>query len=115
MSNLILTSIQLIHLLFVMFIVIVPFTNDKKLLTLHALVIPVLYLHWITNDNSCALTLMERNLRHVTGKSIDDCFTCKIIDPIFKFSENNRDINIYIYLFTFGLWCISVFKIKIMT
>ena len=113
MNKLILKSIQLIHFLVVLFIVYVPFTNDESLLFLHFVFIPFLYVHWLTNNNVCALTMLEQKIQQkVHGKSNkNECFTCKIINPVFDVHKNHKNMNKFIYISTFSLWCITTYKL----
>ena len=54
--------VQIIHILVRIFIVATPFLGDEYLLSLHAITIPFVMLHWITNQTVCALTELEKAL-----------------------------------------------------
>lgn len=114
MNELILKFIVLIHILFILFVVFIPFTNITFLLTIHAMIIPFIILHWVTNNNICALTLMEKHIRQkLYGETTtkDDCFTCKIIEPVYDFTNDKGSLTMYIYLVTIALWLVSVYKL----
>ena len=113
MNKIILKFIQFIHLLIVLFVVCIPFTNDHALLLLHFILIPFLYAHWLTNNNTCGLTLIEKKLQQQMRGKVDeeDCFTCKLINPIFNFNKNNKAMDNFIYMSTFFLWIITVYKL----
>jgi len=89
MKELLLKLVTLLHTLFVIFVVITPFTNSTYLLFLHFVVIPFIIIHWLLNNNTCALTLMEKKLRKELYKIEDDneCFTCKLIEPVYDFKK----------------------------
>lgn len=114
MNEFILTLIIVIHVLFTLFIIITPFTNITLLLLEHAIIVPFLMLHWATNNNVCALTMAEKYVRIQLYGTCDphDCFTCKIIEPIYDFT-NDKDttINIIIYSVTTVLWLITLYKL----
>jgi len=72
-------------------------------------------LHWILNDNTCVLTLIEKKIRtHINGGiQVNDmeCFTCQLINPIYDFRSNYDDYSTLIYLLTILLWLISISKL----
>lgn len=115
MNQFILNIIIIIHILFILFIVIVPFTSYTYLLFLHVIICPFIVLHWVLNDNTCALTMAEKYIRTQmnNGVPIDDgdCFTCRIIDPIYKFTNTNADHSTIIYITITVLWLISLTKL----
>jgi len=73
--------IKIIHLLFVLFIVLTPFFGTEMLLTYHFIAVPFLVLHWITNNDTCALTLLESKVR---GVDDNQTFMGNIIKPIYN-------------------------------
>lgn len=114
MNELILQLIIIIHLAFVLFIVLVPFIGSASLLLLHVIIVPFMMLHWYLNDNTCSLTLIERSIRYsIYGKLPDseDCFTYRLIAPVYDFKKNNGDFSKFIYTTTIVLWCYSVLRL----
>ena len=83
-AKVLVTLIKFIHYLLIMFIIVVPFTTSEYLLTLHAVGIPGLIIHWITNNNICSLTLLESKL---TGLRTEDTFIGKIVHPFFEIND----------------------------
>lgn len=73
--------VQIIHILVRMFILLTPFIGDQYFLSMHAVTIPFVMLHWYTNQTVCALTEMEK---FVSGKKDDDTFFGQIFVPIYK-------------------------------
>jgi len=73
--------IQIIHALVRIFLMVTPFLGDEYLLSLHAVTIPFVMLHWATNQTVCALTEMEKL---VSGKQEDDTFFGQVFTPIYK-------------------------------
>ncbi len=69
--------------------------------------------HWILSDNTCFLTLVEKYLRTRNGETINnsDCFTCRLIEPVYDFEKNNKSFSDVIYLTTIFLWVISFTKL----
>lgn len=114
MSKILLYIIYLFHALFVLFILLAPFTNINAILTLHCVTVPFLFLHWITNNDICALTLLEYHIRkYIYGEQVKNNhgFIAQIINPIFHFPNNNKDIDTHIHIITFILFLISSFKL----
>lgn len=114
MNDLILQLIVVLHFLFVLFVVLTPFIGNNYFLILHVIVIPFMMAHWVMNDNNCALTLMEKKIRHqLYGEEPDpnDCFTYNIIAPVYDFKKNNHEMSHVIYIVTIALWCYSVYKL----
>ena len=104
----------IVHILTVCFVVLTPFLGNAYFLLLHSILVPFIMLHWILNDNTCVLTTLEKHFRKKLNGGIDvdtnDCFTCRLIDPIYKFNNNNKNYSNVIYIVTIGLWLISVSK-----
>ena len=114
MNYLILKIINFLHIVFLLFVLLVPTTQTKYFLTFHAFVIPFLMAHWILNENICILTLIEKQLKYnMYGDNYnkDDCITCRLIEPVYDFKKNNESKSIFIYTITTLLWCISVTKL----
>lgn len=113
-TELLLNIVTVLHMLFVLFVVVVPFTSSNYLLLMHSIFIPFLLFHWIINDNTCALTIIERKLRQkISGKDDvdDECITCKLIEPVYDFRKNYETFTAIIYTVTISLWLISVYKL----
>jgi len=70
--------------------------------------------HWYVNDNTCVLTEIERKLRLEIDGDVpndDDCFTCKLINPIYDFKKNHMNYSTIIYFITIILWMISLYNL----
>lgn len=75
----------------------------------------MMLLHWVTNDNACILTLIEKNIRHVlygTVQSSTECFAHQLVAPIYDFNKNNQDISGTIYFVTLSLWLIGLYRLS---
>lgn len=102
--------ITLLHVLFIVFVLVTPFTWSNYFLLLHVITMPFIVIHWLANNNICALTLIERKLR---GKSSNDkdCFTCRLIEPVYDVHKNYKTYSCFIYILVTSLWLISVGKL----
>ena len=113
MKEILLKIITLLHVLFVLFVILAPLFDSNYFLFLHSIFIPFIMLHWICNDNTCALTLIERKLRKDILKQTDDedCITCRLIEPVYDFKNNYKRFSNIIYAITIGLWIIATSKL----
>lgn len=114
MNEFILILIVILHFLFIVFVTVTPFIGNNYFLILHAITVPFMMAHWYANDNNCALTLMEKKIRHKlygTEPNPDDCFTFNLIAPIYDFKKNNNDASFIIYLVTILLWFYTIYRL----
>ena len=100
-------AIQIIHFFIVAFFVLAPFTNDVGAWALHAMLVPLLYLHWTLNDDTCALTVLEC---WVTGKEKHQSFVHSIVGPIYNVDP--KYINTFTSIAPLLLWVISLLKLR---
>lgn len=78
--------VYLIHALVLAWAVISPFSRWKYLRLTYVIFAPFLMLHWLMNNDTCALTTIECTLR-----GLDDCsesFIHKVVSPIYKISDS---------------------------
>jgi hypothetical protein len=115
LNDSILILISVLHLIVILFVLIAPFSNSNYLLSLHAILIPFILLHWVLNNNTCSLTVAEKFIRQYaygeTAKQ-DDCFTYKFISPIYDFNKNYESYSLFTYIITISLWLISVYNLS---
>ena len=86
--------INIIHMIFILFVIISPFLNNECILSVHFMLIILLWAHWLTNTDHCSLTLAEKALR---GIDDEQSYLAKIISPIYKV---NKNVNV---LLTYGI------------
>jgi hypothetical protein len=106
--------IKAIHLAIIIFIVAVPFLNKNYFLLLHIITVPFIMFHWILNNNTCALTLAEHYITEkLTGKPVDpqESFMSNLINPVYDFANNHKDLDIMLYIVVSILFLISAMKL----
>ena len=114
LNEIITSAIQAIHMSIILLVIGVPLTDSPYLLALHVIFVPFLILHWVTNNNTCVLTTAEKFFKNVKNKEDEEkCFTCRLINPIFDFSKNNKQLSFYIYSITIGMWLVSIIKLSL--
>jgi hypothetical protein len=109
--KLFLKIITLLHILFILYVTLIPFSNNERLKLLHITIIPFIILHWVLNNNTCCLTLTEQHLRKKIMKdnyNEEDCITCKLINPVYDFKNNYKKHVFFIYFITIILWLINI-------
>lgn len=114
LRQLCLEIIVLLHFIFLMFLILVPFFGSNYLLVLHAITIPFMMAHWVLNDNNCALTLLEAYIRSSINGGImskEDCYVHRLVAPVYDFKKNNQDSSMFIYGITLSLWFVSLYRL----
>jgi hypothetical protein len=115
-DSLALVIISILHIIVILFVLITPFTNYNYFLFMHAIIVPFIMLHWYLNNNTCSLTIAEKEIRkRMNGgnNEVDDdeCYTYKFIAPIYDFNKNHEEYSQFIYLLTTGLWFVTLYKL----
>lgn len=110
MKEIVLKLITFTHIAFILFVIVTPLTSSNYFLFMHAVTIPFLIAHWLCNDNTCVLTLIERKLRG-KKKEDNDCFTCQLIEPVYDFHKNYQVFSQATYLIVIIFWLISTGKL----
>jgi len=98
--------VWVLHLAFVAWMIIVPFTNNEPMLVLHLMIVPFLWMHWALNDDTCALTLAERHLR---GVSSNESFFHNLVSPVYKIRD--EDVRSVSWLVSVALWGLTLSKV----
>lgn len=116
MRRILLAIFKILHIIFFTFVILGPFTNSNYILLLHFIFIPFLLVHWVFNDNTCAITTVEKIIKKSIKKEKydkeKDCLTCKLINPVFDFRKNNMSRTTFIYTITIVLWLITIISLK---
>ena len=111
-----LIMINIIHLIVIIFVLAAPFSNSNYLILLHIIIVPFIMLHWLLNNNTCCLTVVEKYIRQKTISTKikdEDCFTYQLIAPIYDFSKNHEAFSIFIYILTISMWLLSAHNISL--
>lgn len=104
--------VSVLHLILMLCVILVPFSDMNYLLLLHLICTPFMMLHWLVNENICFLSLVEKKLRkELYGEINDDyCFSCKLVEPVYDFKKNNEQFSTIIYGVTLFLWFITIIR-----
>lgn len=94
--------ITLLHLLVLAWALLAPFT--KVLRVSYILLMPVIMIHWILLDDSCALTLLENHLR---GCDTKESFVHQFVSKIYNVPDGLIGSLMWVYAITTWLYAIS--------
>jgi hypothetical protein len=106
MNDFLANLIWILHILFILWFVLTPFTNNKPMLALHFVGGASLFVHWALGQDTCTLTLIEQKLRGVECK---DSFFFNLVSPIYKISD--EQLRPFVWIVSLALWSVTVSKI----
>lgn len=106
MSDALANLVWLLHVAFVLWMVLTPFSNNEPMLVLHLFVGPFLWMHWLLSDDTCSLTLLESYLR---GVPCDKSFFHSVVSPVYKIQDD--DIRAASWVASVVLWLITLSKV----
>ena len=102
--------IWILHIILMIVVVYSPFSKNERMLKLNMLLIPFLILHWITNNDTCALTELEKYIRNT--KNTYDTFFGMLVGPVFKLNNIDNLGRYAIYASSITLWILSLYEYK---
>jgi hypothetical protein len=94
--------ITLLHILVLAWALIAPIT--KTLRVSYVLLMPVLMLHWLLLDDTCALTLLENHLR---GCDTKESFVHQFVSKIYNVPDGILGSLTWVYAIATWLYAIS--------
>jgi len=98
--------VSVLHTAFVLFMIWAPFSSNRTALVLHLTITPFLWIHWILNDDTCALTLLEKKLR---GCDDSSSFFYALVSPVYKVRD--ADVRSASWLLSVVLWLVTLSKV----
>lgn len=107
MYDIVIKLIQVIHGLFILFMMFAPLSNNLFILIMQFIFGCSLIIHWSFNDQTCALTLLEK---HVRGVDDNESFIYQIVGPVYGIS--NTDMCQIAYVILIISMAISLYKIR---
>ena len=96
-----------LHALLLLFLIIIPFVNDERLLQMYSILIPFIFYHWSVNDDTCAMTQLET---YVTGKNKNDTFFHRLVSPVYKMDDTAA--NNLLKSTLFFLWMFTQYRLE---
>lgn len=102
------SAVALAHAAFLVFMVAAPFGSCRQALVLHALVTPFLWVHWILNDDTCFLTLVEKRVRGLQDNT--DSFMHQLVSPVYAIRD--ADMRAWSWAASIVLWLVTVSRVR---
>lgn len=100
--------ISALHWAFVLFMAWAPFSSNRTALVLHLVVTPFLWLHWLLNDDTCALTLLEKKIRGLESDS--HSFVYNLVSPVYKVRD--ADVRVVCWMLSVLLWLVTLSRVS---
>ena len=92
-------AIAAIHVVFVAWMLCAPWSNHSDVRAAFLVLTPFIWLHWILNDSTCALTLLECKLRGVPATA---SFVHRIVAPVYSIGDST--VQRVSWAVTVALW-----------
>ena len=91
--------IVLAHISFIIFVAIGPIIESNYFLLLHCIAMPFLMLHWVMNNDACAIVIMEKILREKLGLSTDPkyCISARLVEPMYNIVNDYPEYSRFAY------------------
>lgn len=99
--------VHYIHLALMLFGVLIPFVNDKQWLVVYSLCVPFLFFHWSTNDDTCAITMLEQYIRGESDKH--KTFVGQVMNGVYILPEDRLG-HVLKFIF-FSLWLFVQYRL----
>ena len=99
-------AVGALHLALVAFMLLAPFSANRSVLVAHFVAAPFLWLHWALNEDTCALTALEKALR---GVDDDGSFVHAVVSPVFKIRD--ADARVASWYASLALWLVTAVRL----
>lgn len=106
MKDLVADFIFGLHVLIFMAVVAIPFIGNQKWILIDLMFMWSVYLHWLLNDNTCALTVAEKMIRGTPDD--ESTFFGRLFGKAYDFGKDNKMSWFFIVL----LMMIATFRSK---
>lgn len=107
MSAVLADVVWVAHALFTLWAVVAPFTNQPHVLVAHLVVTPLVWCHWLANDDStCALSMLEAWLR---GVPVANSWVHQLVGPIYGLNQTSA--GALVWAASVGLWLVTLSKV----
>ncbi len=100
-------AVAMLHAAFVMWVVLTPWLCSLPQVFLHLVVCLFLLGHWMLDNTTCALTLLEKSLRGLDGD--DESFIHGVVAPVFRVSD--AKLRVWVRWATVALMSVSVYRL----
>lgn len=103
-------EIHIIHRIIVYFILF-GFLLPINFIHIHTIFLPMVYLYWKLNNDSCILTEIEYKLKNIDHENTQNELNYPFIKKIFSefgFTLTNKQMDKFITIYLITVWFISI-------
>lgn len=111
MSRIFIGALRFLHLAILLFVLLGWLAPWRNILLLHAAFVPLMILHWKTNNDTCCLTSVEQQLRGSHRENTAGSFIKSILLVFFVSLPPDSVIQRYLYLTLFTTWGVGVLRL----
>lgn len=99
--------VMVLHTALVAFVLAAPFSTDDSALAACVFLLPMLWIHWLLNDDTCFLTIVECRLR---GLQPSQSFIHRLVSPVYKIRDEH--VRLLAWVGSVGLWVVAVVNFR---
>lgn len=100
--------VHYVHMALLIMGILIPFTNNYSWLSTYSLCVPFLFFHWSTNDDTCAITMLEQYIRGEKNKH--NTFVGQVMNGVYVLPEDQLG-NAIKFIF-FSMWMFVQFRLE---
>jgi hypothetical protein len=78
--------VRAVHVGVIAFVLLAPFSSDPSVVRAHVWLVPFLWVHWLLNNDACALTVLECKLR---GVPTEASFVHSVVSPVYRITQTS--------------------------
>lgn len=109
MNELVADLIMVLHIALVLAIVWAPFSGSETAVVMSFLLLPFVFIHWLTANDTCALTVAECWFR---GVPASESFFSKLIGSVYRVGyDSDCNIKRVVWIAAIGLWGVSAYRV----
>ena len=111
MENIAIANIIFImHVVFFLFMILAPFMKYKVFNVLYLIIAPFILFHWMLNNDTCALTELEKHLRGTSQSK--NTFFGSLVGPVYNL-DKHPDVSMLVVRFILVLlWFIALYNVR---
>ena len=111
MTKSLVRAIQIFHFAVIVFVLTACFLPWREVWIFHAIFVPLMVLHWKTNQNRCVLTQIEAKLKGEREEPSESGFIKKLIGKFFGKEPSAEHLQLMIDSILVVVWGITIGRI----
>lgn len=102
--------IFILHVVFFLFMILAPFVKYKVFNLLYLIIAPFILFHWILNNDTCALTELEKKLRGTCHSK--NTFFGSLVGPVYNLDKHPEVSMIVVRFILILLWFVALHNLR---